>query len=95
MVCAILINKVSVNCLPCLVHGVHQTVSVRLENIEVRQVSFSSLRLKCSAAFSTSLYQGTAGLTFTLCLKWGVTINDFGKGSVVSAYKSIQVTWSL
>ena len=54
MVCAILINKVSVKCLPGLVHEVRHAVSVRLENIQVRHRSRSppgSLSLT-SQAFS-------------------------------------------
>ena len=99
MVYAILINKVSVKCLPGLVHEVRHAVSVRLENIQVRHRSRSppgSLSLT-SQAFS-GLYlvvvpRHCRSNFHSLSLKWGVTINYFGKCSVVSAYKSIQVTW--
>ena len=84
---------------PGLVHELCLAVSVKIENSQVRQRSRSppdSLTL-ASQAFS-GLYlivvPRHCGSNFhSLSLKWGVTINDFGKFSVVSAYKSIQVTW--
>ena len=84
---------------PGLVHELCLAVSVKIENIQVRQRSRSppvSLTLT-SQAFS-GLYlivvpRHCRSNFHGLSLKWGVTINDFGKFSVVSAYKSIQVTW--